>query len=402
MSHTSASCTHRSATAGDTPVDPATVSPCLRVSVSAPAPDPQPPTPDPRSPEIALLEALIRIPSVSGDEGAAARYLVAQMAARGFDSFVDAAGNAVGIVGEGRPETVLLGHIDTVPGMIPVRIADGKLYGRGAVDAKGPLAAFVCAATRLRESGHLRGRIVVIGCVEEEAPSSRGARHVVNLYRPDFCIVGEPSRWDRVTLGYKGALRLRVQVEQPCGHSAHDRRTATERVVAVWQRIAAHAATFNADKPRAFDQLLPTLIAINSSSDGLHESAVAEIGIRLPPGIAPESVAAEIATLDPASRIDVLGSAPAFESPRNTPPVRALTHAIRAYDSRPGLVLKTGTADMNIVGPAWGCPTVAYGPGDAALDHTPEEHIELDEYLRSINVLATALARLHDGGDHAA
>jgi [amino group carrier protein]-lysine/ornithine hydrolase len=74
---------------------------------------------------------------------------------------------------------------------------------------------------------------------------------------------------------------------------------------------------------------------------------------------------------------------------------RALTRAIRQQRAQPSLVLKTGTADMNIVGPAWSCPIVAYGPGDAALDHTPDEHIVLAEYLQSIDVLTTALRQLH-------
>ena len=70
------------------------------------------------------------------------------MQALGFHSYVDDAGNAVGEAGAG-PEIVLLGHIDTVPGVVPVRIEDGKLYGRGSVDAKGPFATFVAAAARL-------------------------------------------------------------------------------------------------------------------------------------------------------------------------------------------------------------------------------------------------------------
>src|ERR1700752_5016003 len=94
---------------------------------------------------IALLERMLRIPSVSGQEGEVARFLVDQMRALGFQGYVDGAGNAVGEAGEG-PQIVLLGHIDTVPGLVPVRIEDGKLYGRGSVDAKGPFATFVAAA----------------------------------------------------------------------------------------------------------------------------------------------------------------------------------------------------------------------------------------------------------------
>src|SRR5919202_3998180 len=84
---------------------------------------------------VELLRGLVEIPSVSGDERGAVDYLVAAMQRLGMQAHVDETGNAVGSVGKGRPEIVLIGHIDTVPGNIPVRIEDGKLYGRGAVDA---------------------------------------------------------------------------------------------------------------------------------------------------------------------------------------------------------------------------------------------------------------------------
>jgi LysW-gamma-L-lysine carboxypeptidase len=344
---------------------------------------------------VALLEGLVRIPSVSGQEQAAVRYLVDQMERLGFDACVDEAGNAVGMIGEGRPETVLLGHIDTVPGDIPVRIENGRLWGRGAVDAKGPLAAFVMAAARAFQHGDLHGRIVVIGCVEEEAPSSRGAHYTVEHYRPDACIVGEPSGWHRATLGYKGTLRIRCRADAACGHGAHDRQTASERVVLVWQQLRDYAHRFNQQRERAFDQLLPTLIAVNSSSNGLREWATTEISVRLPLRIEPLVLAEQIRAFDPSITIDVLGTAPAFRTERTTPLVRAFTKAIRQHDQQPALVLKTGTADMNIVGPAWRCPIIAYGPGDAALDHTPNEHIVLNEYERAIVVLEQVLCQRH-------
>src|SRR5439155_4091142 len=123
----------------------------------------------------------------------------------GFDcAFVHDASNAVGILGDGPREIVLLGHIDTVPGYIPVKVVDGKLYGRGSVDAKGPLATFAAAAAA---AGCQPGwRIIVIGAVEEEAITSKGARYALTQYRPEMCVIGEPSQWDRVTLGYKGRL----------------------------------------------------------------------------------------------------------------------------------------------------------------------------------------------------
>jgi LysW-gamma-L-lysine carboxypeptidase len=68
-----------------------------------------------------------------------------------------------------------------------------------------------------------------------------------------------------------------------------------------------------------------------------------------------------------------------------------LLRAIRAEGAKPRFKLKTGTSDMNTVGPVWDCPMVAYGPGDSSLDHTPHEHIAIDEFFKGIAVLSHAL-----------
>lgn len=73
---------------------------------------------------------------------------------------------------------------------------------------------------------------------------------------------------------------------------------------------------------------------------------------------------------------------------------RALLAGIRQEGSRPGYLLKTGTSDMNIMGPAWNCPFWPTAPAIPSLDHTPEEHIEIEEYLATIRVLEAALGKL--------
>ena len=143
-------------------------------------------------------------------------WLVARMAERGFRASVDDAGNAVGEIGEGPTHVVLFGHIDTVPGEIAVRVERDELVGRGAVDAKGPLAAFVAAATK-----PIAGlRVTVVGAVEEESPTSAGARHRATLPAPDWCVIGEPSGWDAVTVAYKGRLAERVALSRSARHGA--------------------------------------------------------------------------------------------------------------------------------------------------------------------------------------
>jgi [amino group carrier protein]-lysine/ornithine hydrolase len=91
------------------------------------------------------------------------------------------------------------------------------------------------------------------------------------------------------------------------------------------------------------------------------------------------------------------GEESAFRAEKNTPLVRAFVSAVRKYAGEPTFLNKTGTSDMNVVGPAWGCPILAYGPGDSSLDHTPEEHVELEEWVQGVAVLVEALRKVTGG-----
>ncbi len=361
---------------------------------------------------IELLEQCVRIPSLSGREGAVADFLSSEMAARGFDrSFVDEAGNAVGVIGSGPRQIVLLGHMDTVAGDVPVRIENGALFGRGTVDAKGPLCAFVLAAAAVgRSFPRDAWQLIVIGATEEEAASSRGARHAAKTYAPELCVIGEPSASDGITLGYKGRLLISARFEQASQHTALPGANASEAAVALWNYVAAKAATYNATQPKAFDQILPSLRRIQSADDGLKEWCEMTIGARLPLEFGPEALRTDVEKwqAEQAPRagdrrspisVELVFSGPehAYRSSKDTPLARAFVEAIRAEQLRPAFKLKTGTADFNVVGPAWKCPIVAYGPGDSSLDHTPNEHVPIAEFERAVRVLERVLHRLTSG-----
>ena len=342
---------------------------------------------------VEFLTRLVETESVSGDERRAAELCAERMAELGFEARVDEAGNAVGERGTDSGRTfVLLGHIDTVPGRIPVRVEDGTLYGRGSVDAKGPMATFIHAAADVDLAPG--DRLVVVGAVEEESATSKGARHVAPLYRPEACIIGEPSGWDAVTVGYKGRLLASYRAEQPGGHSAGPEGAVAERAVRFWNRVEAHAEEFNAERPRLFDRLMPGLRDLRTSSDGLTDRVEATLGFRLPPGFEREEFERRLEAWAEGAEVTTYGAEPAWTSARSSPPARSLARAIRGADARPRFLHKTGTSDMNVLGPVWGCPIVAYGPGDSLLDHTPNEHLELAEYERAIEVLSGALAAL--------
>ena len=338
---------------------------------------------------LALLSGLLTAYSPSAHEADAVNYLVRAMSALGFEAGSDGAGNAVGSLGDGPNEILLLGHIDTVPGYITVEQRGDALYGRGSVDAKGPLATFVSAAA---QAGAAEGwKVTVIGAVGEEG-NSPGARYVRDHSpAPRMVVIGEPSGWDHVTLGYKGSMWLDYRLEKSMAHSAARTTGAAEQAVAFWNQLQEFAAQRNAAQPKIFDQLTPSLRAMHSESDGFCEQAHLSINLRLPLDLDCSSMMAQIHTLAVPAQVAIDDCVPAYRGEKNTPLVRAFLAAIRQAGGQPGFVLKTGTSDMNILGPAWACPIVAYGPGDSDLDHTPDEHILVADYLRGVEVLAKAL-----------
>jgi LysW-gamma-L-lysine carboxypeptidase len=261
------------------------------------------------------------------------------------------------------------------------------------VDAKGPLAAFVLAAARAapRLSG---ARVLVIGAVEEEE-HGKGAHHLAHTMQPPYCaIIGEPSHWEGITLGYKGRLCVDYRQVQPGSHSAGQSPGPAEKAVRFWNQLMTYSEELNRGRSGHFDTLDPALRDFRTFSDGLDDGVEMSIVLRLPPGVEATDLEQKIAAWCNGARLSFPGSDPPFQSGKNTPPVRALLRAIRAEGGRPRFKLKTGTSDMNVVGPAWGCPIVAYGPGDAALDHTPHEYIEIEEFRQGISVMARALETL--------
>ncbi len=340
--------------------------------------------------EARVLERLVRQYSPSGHEGPAVREFVRVARELGYSARIDAAGNGLARRGRGSPRLVFLGHIDTVDGRLPVRRRAGRLYGRGTVDAKGPLAAALLAGADLEGPGEY----LVVAAVGEEV-DSRGARHLLRRRAPDAVIAGEPSGWDGVTLGYKGELRLELNVRGRRTHLSSPEPTATDRAIAWAGAVRAFVAAQTHDSP--FRSLSVKAVALSGGGRGDVEQAHLTLDLRLPPSL---STAALLRTLprppdgaSVATRLRV----EAIEVDRTNPVVTSFVAGVRAAGGRPTLWRKGGTSDLNLVVPAWGVPGAAYGPGDARLDHTDRESLSLEELHRSVSVLRVALARLRAG-----
>lgn len=335
-----------------------------------------------------LLRRLVEIESPTGSEGDAVEFLQDQAHLDGLRIIEDEAGNFVAEAGRGDRLLLFVGHVDTVPGKIPVREEDGELWGRGSVDAKGALAAAYCAARRFRFNADVRIRVV--GAVDEEG-MSRGVAAIPRDLAPEWILVGEPSGVAGVTLGYKGIVRGTLTATRSVTHGASGTDSAADVVTACWSDLRARLA------PRpVFDAMQARLDALRTETDGLVARAVASFQLRLPPSRSPVQVGrlAQSVADRYGVHLDVAECVPAVVAPRRSPLVAAMLSAIRAQGFTPRLLRKTGTADMNRLALMFpGVPIAAYGPGDSALDHTPEERLALAEFDAAVRVLGDCFRR---------
>ncbi|ESP89616.1 [LysW]-lysine hydrolase [Candidatus Halobonum tyrrellensis] len=362
-----------------------------------------------------LLFDLVSTPSVSGDEREAAELLVAFFEGNGREAYTDAVGN---VRAPGDDGVLLTSHVDTVPGEVPVRITDDPdddaapdggpvLWGRGSVDATGPLAAMAAAAV---ETG-----VSFAGVVGEET-DSRGARHLVDdRAEPDAVVNGEPSGWEGITLGYRGFQAGEFSVSTPAAHTSRPEPNALELATEWWNRVADAFA--RDDDAAVFDSVTAKPVEMDGglSDDGTAFEATVSAQFRLPPGTtaaavretAEDAAAASVSVGTDAGAGEAGAAAgefefawgesipPVLDSPRG-PVATALRGAIRRGGGSPRLLRKTGTADVNLFAEAWDCPMATYGPGDSSLDHAPDERLPLAEFDRATDALCATCERLTD------
>jgi LysW-gamma-L-lysine carboxypeptidase len=350
---------------------------------------------------------MVNIYSPSGKEEKISKFLAAEMQNLGFRVQRDEVGNVIGEIGEDSPVVLLCGHMDTVEGKIPIRIEGGQLYGRGSVDAKAPLAAMIVAASKFVNNG-FPGKILVVGVVDEEKGGT-GIQHFVESgIQPDYAIFGEPSGLEKVVFGYKGIVTVKVIVETPSGHSAAPWlfENAIEKAMEFWKQIRKLHLREEKLKSRFYSitSCLTKIKGGNTSASFIPSHCEIFIQLRIPPQLTPEQVFEEVKrkidrykATNPKVRVsvDMVDVAKAFEADRRSVIVRALAYGIRKTTlNYASFSRKTGTGDMNVLGNALKIPVVTYGPGDSRLDHTPNEHIDIQEYLKSIEVLEKSLTKL--------
>ena len=327
----------------------------------------------------------------------------------GFEKVnIDSVGNVIATKGNGTPRILLCGHMDTVPGQIPVRIDSGFLFGRGASDAKAPLISMLLACSEFKQ----RGTIIFAGVVDEEGNATGIKELVKNNLSIDYAIFGEPSGINRITISYKGRIALKLTCDVL--DSAHASapwlsKNSIEEVFEVWKLLGAEisAKYDKTDNKSKSLSLSLTEISGGSSHNVTPQKCKVTIDIRVPNGVKCLEILnhldtsirniSEMRKVKITYRIEDMTEA--FEADHSSPLVRALSLSILdVCKVRSVLLRKTGTGDMNVLGNSLNIPVVTYGPGEPHVSHSKDERVEIQSYLTSIEIYNRALfhtSRLH-------
>lgn len=384
---------------------------------------------------VELTRRLVRIPSVcrpdAGGEAAVAQAVAEWFHEEGFRVEVQEVApgrpNVVAWI-EGRlpgPTLCLEGHTDVVTEGDPAAwrfppweavLADGRIYGRGAADTKGGLAAAMVGAAALRWSRvAFRGRLMVAALVDEEGGMA-GARHFIRSEKGrtvDAAIVCEPEQ-NEVCLEQRGVVWVRVRARGRMAHGAMPGAGANP-IPALARFVAGLSALERTLRRRARGRRLLAPLSLTPTAwraplagvpqpNVIPGAAEVVVDARLVPGLGAGRVLSGLRALaraaarrSPGVRLSVealLPPRPPIRVPRGAAVVRALTWAVRQVTGRPprfGGV--PGTTDGTVFAMERGIPVVTFGPGSREIPHQVDEYVEVRELVEAARCYAAAAAR---------
>jgi len=373
---------------------------------------------------VKFLQELVRIPSLSTHEEAAASRRADEMRRVGFSEvWTDRVGNVVGRIGAGSgPKLLFNGHLDVVDVGDPSRwphppyegvIENGVLYGRGACDMKSGLAAMVYAVGALQDAGvQLAGDLYVVGVVQEEPCEGLAVQVLVEKegIRPDYVVLGEPSDL-QIRLGHRGRLEMQVKVRGRAAHASSpdlgsNAIHSAARLIFGIELLAPRLASDN-----FLGQGTVAVTEIESqaaSRNAVPDYCTFYIDRRLTLGETERKALAEIQNIINTEEIDAQvsvteyrtasytgydcrarGFFPAWAMPQDHSLVQALVRSVREMlGYRPRLGRWTFSTDGAYTAGVANIPTVGFGPGEERYAHTQDEQVRLNDIVDAARVYA--------------
>ena len=353
-----------------------------------------------------LLRELVAIPSVSGDEGAVADFVVDFLGRHGLES--ERLGHSVvARLTRGRgPRFLLCSHLDTVPvgegwtrPSHGAEWSDGRLFGRGANDAKASVAAMLAALVELARSPRALSGEVLLALNAQEETDNAGMRAVLAaLGEPDGAVVGEPTGLE-VVRAQAGLAILRAEWRGRACHAAHVARAEHANALLAAARDVARLPDYLVPgEPHALlgpSTIAPTVLAAGKRHNVVPDLAQLTLDCRLAPPHSGEEARRLVAAQLPAAEVALVSARLApFETEAGHPLVRAALTAA-------GRTAAIGSMTLSDMALLQGVPAVKCGPGQTARSHTADEFVlaeELEEgaafYAR---LVPAALAALEEG-----
>ena len=279
---------------------------------------------------------------------------------------------------------LLAPHVDTVPGFIEPHIENDIVFGRGAVDDKGPLIAMLLATWIALENGK---KVSFIALSDEENKSA-GARELLNEgINFEHIIVGEPTNTKNVVTEYRGLMHLDIICKAKSEHSS----SATQNIIIDMSRkineISLLPSTY--DKP----SIVPTIIRSGEYMNVTPSDAYLHLDVRYPYNTDKSNILSPIYEQFKDCEIKIIESVDPVKVSVNSPAVKAVMKGLIKQGIKPFIVRKAGTSDMNILKNITQS-IVTYGPGDSKLEHTELEKITLDEIYIGIQTYLNAIEEL--------
>lgn len=375
---------------------------------------------------VAFHRAIVQVPSINppGDVREAHAIALTKMREAGFDARsvgdLEEMPNLVATFGNPDGPTLCFNsHLDVVPigeraawshDPWGAEIEHGRIYGRGAGDAKASVAAQVMAGVALAKSGvPLRGNLIVNEVADEEVGGSHGAGLMVEEghVQPDWVIVGEQTL-NRVAVGEKGSAGTEVIVHGRTAHGALPWEGANAIEAMAEVIVALRRELWPKLSERTHEFFHPSSASINMMEGGVKANVVPDrasfyVDRRIVPGEDPEACVAEIRSIAQAAVAEMPGirveARPALPGNRSNPvPVDdPLVRAMIGANERLGLSTEPTGFSMATDGRFFaraGFPTIIYGPGDPSTAHIPDEWVGIDEIMEATRAYAIAAVRL--------